>query len=236
LILITQTLNDCWARSTGTYRTTWPEKITRVFLDPPGAAWDERISVLIASQMEVCLHTLCLENLRDLVSFTKQYAEISRLIFKERLSLTYVPPALYQKAMVVQNEWHPFFRICVGVEFNCAVFDPETEVDIEAFLAAADAKSLRTMLRAKHFSDVISIIRTKLEASVPGGGLVLAPDGGAHGGAPTASSRAMNFNFMENAIQAATIVSSSIDMQEEEEREMHWTHGIQSLHYSRWSK
>jgi hypothetical protein len=186
------------------YRITWPEKITRVFLDQPGAIWDDRTSGLVARQMEVSLHDLCLENLRFLVSFAKQYAEISRAIFKGCLSLTYVPPLVYQRAVTCYNERHPFFRICVGVEFCDGVFSPDTELDVEAVFASADTESLRTMLRAKFFGNVRLNVWEKVHANRKHN----APDGAANGGAPSASTRALQCNFAEHATQVALFVSS----------------------------
>ncbi|CAE8658019.1 unnamed protein product, partial [Polarella glacialis] len=93
--------------------------------------WDERMSNLIARRMEACLHGLCLKNLRQLVHLAGHYAELSKAIREQRLSLTYVPPAVYQRTQATSYEQHPLFRIQVLVGRAGQEFSPACELAVE---------------------------------------------------------------------------------------------------------
>jgi len=74
---MSRTLQDMSGKQSSTYRITWPEKITQIFLQTPGVPWCARTSGLVARRMEVCLHEVCLSKLRSLVNIFTHYADIS---------------------------------------------------------------------------------------------------------------------------------------------------------------
>lgn len=208
---ITRLVVDNGSLSYSQYRTTWPEKITQVFLNPPGAPWCKRTSELVAKWMEVCLHNLCLGSLRRLVEMVRHYAQISEDIRNRQLTLTYVPPPVYRRTQPCDYDRHPLFRVHVCVEYMGADFNAGAEVAVEAFFASAEMKTIESLMTRERFDEAAAQVRTRHReefGSYPAGSY---PDGGFGGGAATAAYVAIQASTAAYAQLLASNLSMSSD-------------------------
>jgi hypothetical protein len=134
LMQITRYLMAKVAKHYASYRISWPDRITKVFLRAPVPARCDRTLNLVAMKMEACLHELCLSNLRCLVDLTERYAKLSRDVQQNNVSLTYVPPAVYQRDQETSYYQHPLFRVSIFIENGDSNFDCDVELKWKSFL------------------------------------------------------------------------------------------------------
>lgn len=207
---ISRALEDSQASFFLAYRTTWPEKITQVFLNAPKVQWCERISGLIARWMQVSLHGLLLHSLQGLVDMFRHYATLAQSIQAQTLSLTYVPPPPYQRNNSCDYELQPLFRIHVCVDFAAADFEPSGELAVEAFFASGDTKAISSISCRECHEAVAAHVRKRHKTElVAGYGF---PDGGPEGGAVSAARVAIDLNTADYAQTLIATLAPSFEV------------------------